>query len=397
MLNFENLYEHIILNSKFYWREFTTVAFALYDKEKVYLYNHPNYSNEGKHYYIIQWNSQFNGANTLIMYDHYPTAIVNLDYYNDIEKIYAILQHELFHGLQYLNEEKRFPNEFLGMIYPLLKENLELRSRERKILYNAVIAPSHTEKINLLKHFISIREKRRSYINDFLEYETSIETVEGPAFYIELHAYSHISSNKKEVEIKEYGYDLLDNKESAFNLRKSCYSSGLYICLLLDELSPDWKEVLFMTEKSLYDLLKDTVDWEVNDTQEVEISLETNFIFNAIRENTQEVFRHFENDKGHHLLIIGEIICKEFDPMNVVAYENQLLHKTFLSILINEKEYYISQPVITHFYQKVSSITKLHIVLNEKPVYKNGVVRIKGLGKIKGQYSFDKGYHYVVI
>ncbi|MCZ0703834.1 hypothetical protein J2T56_002055 [Natronobacillus azotifigens] len=397
MLDLNNINEHINHNSKFYWPEFKMVAYALYDKEMVYLYNHPKFTNKSTPYYTIPWNNEFNGANTLIMYEDYPTAIVNLDYYQDTERLYAIVLHELFHGLQYLNEEKRFPNEFLAMIYPLSKENVELRSGERKCLYHAVLSPSHTEKTKFLKHFIYSREKRRNYINEFMAYEACIETVEGPAFYIELQAYSHISFHPIDDEIKEYGKDLLNNKESAFNLRRSCYSSGLYICLLLDELYPDWKEGLFNTDKQLYDILKEAVDWEVDDTTTVEISSETNSIIRTIRENKQEVFRQFENKEGYHLLIRGDIICNSFDPMNVVAYEGQLLHKNFLSVLINEKEFYINQPVITHYYENFRSITTLHIVVNEKPVYTNGVVSVKGLGKLKGEYYIDEGLHHVII
>jgi hypothetical protein len=130
MLKLDNLYDRINHNINFYWPKFKLVAFALYNRENVYLYNHPKFPSQTKPYSYFKWNKQFNGANTLILYEDYPTAIVNLDYYDDIESIYSIVIHELFHGFQHLKEEKRFPNEMLGITYPLLEKNVEIRNRE---------------------------------------------------------------------------------------------------------------------------------------------------------------------------------------------------------------------------------------------------------------------------
>ncbi|MFD1412349.1 peptide ABC transporter permease [Oceanobacillus jeddahense] len=397
MLNFENISEIISHNINYYWKDFQLTAFALYDKEKVYLYNHPKFSTENKPYHLLNWNDQFNGADTLIIYEEYPTAIVNLDsYHDDMESVYAIVVHELFHGFQYLLEENRFPNELLGISYPLLNENVELRNKERKCLYDAVTSTSKIEKRIKLNNFISLREKRRMLIGEFMEYENSIETVEGPAFYVESHAYSHISSNKEDIIVKKYGKHLIDGSESTFHLRKSNYSSGLFICLLLDEISPDWKETFFDTDKCLYDLLKDTVELEIDKNIQVKISEETNSIINKIKKSKQDIFREFENREGYHLFITGEIGLAGFDPMNIVAYEKRFLHKRFISISINDKAYQINQPAITYYYGEYNSINKVHVVLNTEPVHKNGLVSIKGIGEIQGQYFKDKNYYYYI-
>lgn len=396
MINFENISETINHHINSYWKDFKLVAFALYDKEKVYLYNHPKFSTENKPYYTLNWNNQFNGANTLIIYEEYPTAIVNLDLYkDDIKSIYAIVVHELFHGFQYLLEENRFPDELLGITYPLLNENVELRNRERRCLYNAATSSSKTEKLKQLKSFISFREKRRTFIGKFMDYETSIETVEGPAFYMEAHAYSHISSNKDDTIVEKYGKHLIDDKDATLHLRKSNYSSGLFICLLLDEFSPNWKETFFDTDKHLFALLKDAVECEIDKNIQVKISEETKSLINMIRKNKQDIFKEFENKKGYHLFITGEIVLNGFDPMNIVAFENQFLHKRFISIMINDKVYQISQPAITYYHGKYNSINKLHVVLDTEPVYKNGSVSIKGIGEIQGQYNKNKDFYYI--
>src|SRR5699024_2691009 len=172
---------------------------------------------------------------SISLHDALPisTAIVNLDNYKDTESIYSIIIHELFHGFQYLQGETRFPNEMLGMNYPLLKENVEMRNRERNYLYNAVISSVKEEKVNNLMSFINLRENRRVYIDKYIDYELSVETVEGPAFYVELHAYKQCSNKSYDEILNKYSNNLIDDRESNYSLRKSCYSSGLFICLLL--------------------------------------------------------------------------------------------------------------------------------------------------------------------
>ena len=42
------------------------------------------------------------------MYEEYPTAIVNMDHYEEYEGLFSILVHELFHGYQYIKEKNGF-------------------------------------------------------------------------------------------------------------------------------------------------------------------------------------------------------------------------------------------------------------------------------------------------
>ncbi|GAB3794646.1 hypothetical protein [Virgibacillus kimchii] len=395
MLNLDYLHEKIKQEVNLYWPNFKLVAFALYDKEGVYLYNHPNFSSQNKSYSYLKWNEQFNGADTIILYGDYPTAIVNLDHYKDMESIYSIIIHELFHGFQHLQEETRFPDEMLGMNYPLLKENVELRNRERAYLYNAVISSVKEEKVKNLMSFINLRENRRVYIDRYLDYELSVETVEGPAFYVELHAYNQYSNKSYEEVLNKYSKDLKDNRESTYHLRKSCYSSGLVICLLLDELFANWKETFFDSKILLYDMLKEKVEWEFNNIHNIKISKETISIINGINEKKDEIFHQFEHENGHHLYISGDINCKAFDPMNVIVDANKQLHKNFITVSINKREYHINQPVIVHCIDKINTINKLHIVLDQKPVIQNDIIFIKGLGELHGYFYEIDGNYYI--
>lgn len=379
-----------------YWPGFESVAYAPFDNDYVYLFNHPKMKNDPhNNFQIFNRDDQFNGC-TLILYDNYPTAIVDLKLYKEYASLYSILVHELFHGFQFKKGEKRFANELLGITYPLTTENVELRIQERDILYKAVMEEDPLKKKLLINHFISLREKRAMIIHDYLSYESFVETIEGPAFYVELKSFTDKSSQAYDVVLKKYGQDLIDHTESISHIRRSCYSSGLFICLLLDEFMPDWKEKFWETEDTIYDLLKQ-IPGKINQVDHIEISPKTEQIINYTLDKRNSSIKTFEQQKGFHILIEGKIIAKSFDPMNMVLFEDKLLHKNFLNVEINEKSYLVQQPVIAYFKDKIQNITKLHLILENKPVENADSLVIDSLGSIKGKYINREGIYYLYV
>ncbi|GAB1802254.1 hypothetical protein [Priestia megaterium] len=373
-----------------YWPNFELVAYALYDENSVILFNHPRYNKiPPKSYEILKRGEQFVG-NTLILFDGYPTAIADMELYDDYEGLFSILVHELFHGNQYIKEEKRFPDEMLGITYPLTKENVEIRNRERKSLYNALLETDISKKKQYLNEFISLREKRAEGIKEHLTYENLIESVEGPAWYVEIKAFSEKSSLANDLVLEIYRKNLINAVESASNIRRSCYSSGLFMCLLLDELSPDWKESFLGTKTTLFDLIKLlNIAPRKQAIEDVQISPETEAAVNFAIESRKKELDEFEAQIGTHLFIEGEIIALSFDPMNIVPFEGRLLHKNYIKIRINNQEYLIQQPSLTYCVDGLKNIKKLLIVLKNKPLETGDSILITGIGEIKGQYTIQ--------
>ncbi|OJD71026.1 hypothetical protein [Bacillus sp. NH11B] len=369
-----------------YWSGFESVAYALYDKSYVYLFNHPRMKkNQQNNYQILNWDEQFNGC-TLILYNDYPTAIVNIELYEDYKSLYSILVHELFHGFQYVKGETRFANEIMGITYPLSKENVELRNQERTNLFSAVLENNIIKKKLYLNTFIALREKRAAKFNNYLLYENLIETIEGPALYVELKAYSEKTPIAYKSVLKKYGQHLMDKYESTSDIRKSCYSSGLFMCLLLDEFSPGWKESFWGKEETLYDIFKQLSDDFIK-ISNIEISPETEEVINFAIQNRKNTFGNFEQQKGIHLFIEGEITAKSFDPMNIVPFENSLLHKNFIKVRINNEDYLVQQPVIAYCKGGLQNIIKLHLILKNNPIENVDSLTIDGIGEIKGRYE----------
>ena len=373
-------------NWRNYWVGFEAVAYALYDENFVYLFNHPKMTKEPKRdYQILKRDDQFVGC-TLILYQDYPTAIVDLELYKDYASLYSIIVHELFHGFQYIKGEKRFADEVLGITYPLTKENVELRNQERSYLYRAVLEKDKIKKKQLLTTFIALREKRRDLINSHLLYENLIETIEGPAWYVELKAYFKKSQQTYNQVLNTYGQQLMDDFESTANIRKSCYRSGLFICLLLDDFVPDWKERFWEKAESLYDILKQLYD-EVVPINKLEIYPETEKVIDHVLKKRENAIRNFEQQDGIHLFIQGKITAKSFAPMNIVLFDDRLLHNNFIKIEINNQNYLIEQPVIAYCKGKLQDIFKLHLIVKKKPIENPNSLTIDGIGLIKGRYD----------
>ncbi|MGE8203548.1 hypothetical protein ACQKP0_03210 [Heyndrickxia sp. NPDC080065] len=369
----------------FYWKDFKPVAYCLYNKEFVYLFNHPNHSSANNEPYVLPWNEQFI-ADTCILFEDYPTAIVNVERYENSESIYSLLIHELFHGYQYVIEEKRFPNELLGAQYPIQLENIDLRNKERQLLFKAVLASEKPSKNKLLNEFIFIREQRKDNIGDYAQYEFLVESIEGPAWYIEAKAFQQASNLPFDKVVNNYSPTLIDKKESNVHIRRSCYGSGLFLCLLLDEFSTDWQKKFMQSEKTLYEFFKEFIEIEPLHNMSYQYDYESQEILQFINEERLKIFEEFEKSDGFHLFIEGNLKATSIDPMNIISHGKQLLHQNFIKIQIGETEYYIHQPAIAQYTDAIKNINKLHLNLTNKPKVYDEYIEIDGIGKIKGIY-----------
>ncbi|AZU60991.1 hypothetical protein [Neobacillus mesonae] len=379
-----------------YWPGFLLPAFAVHDKNNVFLFNHPKF-NQQNTFHNLPWTSQFTG-DTCIDYEGYPTAVVNLELHRDYEDLFAILVHESFHCYQYVKGEKRFPNEVLGFMYPLSEENVEIRNQERNNLFMALMANNTSKMNHYINVFVSLREKRADRIDEYLLYENLVETIEGPAWYVELKALAEKSSLSCNLILEKYAQGLIDKYESSLHIRRSCYSSGLFICLLLDKISPDWKYEFFESELSLYDFFKQQyAELSEFNLEDIEISKETQDIVNFIKQNKVNEFETFLQKPGFHLLIEGKIAVKTFDPMNITILGEKVLHKSYVKVRISDSEYFIRQPVMACFSDHFLNLNKLHLILDINPVMKFDSLSIHGIGVIEGEYMKRGNYHHLLI
>lgn len=202
-------------------------------------------------YITIPKTNEFNAC-TIILFEDFPTAIVDVRLYPQFNETYAILIHELFHGYQYTYGESRFPNELVGIDYSLCNKNISLRIEEQKALYQAL----QTKDLSSLHYFIKLRNTRSSLFPHETGYEAAIETVEGPVYYLETIAFRSVAADQYEQYIKKTLTLLIKPIEGHLQIRKSCYSSGLALCMLLDYYSPNWHQAFTESKLSLFDFFE---------------------------------------------------------------------------------------------------------------------------------------------
>lgn len=366
-----------------YWPGFRQGAYAIYNSEEVSLFNHPltDYKT-----CTIPWEPSFNGADTLILFHGHPTAIANLNHHPSIESLYPVLVHELFHGYQYLYGEKRFPDELLGSLYPLEAENIQLRSMEREELFSAVQQNSPDS----ISRFISLRERRRSIIGKYADYELLIESVEGTAWYIEFLAQLKITGQSLAELLKKHSGPLLDPLESNLNTRTSCYRSGLFICLFLDLTVPDWKQRFVESDLTLYEFLKEEVSWDQSSSDHCHaVTEETRKLVKMIKSKRLNRFDDFLEQGRYSLFIEGKFDSANFDPINMVTHENRTLHPDYLRVTSGSKEFIFNRPVISYFKEKLSDIYRLELRLENKPELKNGSIHLENASNLSGEIFIE--------
>ncbi len=144
---------------------FIRYDYAIYDDEKVYLKDQ-----------TLEKDNRFLG-NSAILFEEKYIAIwyVTEDDLKDLDILTCNLIHEMFHAHQWSKEGVRDINDINGTQYPISIEHHTLKQLELKKLVQA----STSEQILLhLKEALSFR-KRRIELNEMIDYELNIETMEG--------------------------------------------------------------------------------------------------------------------------------------------------------------------------------------------------------------------------
>lgn len=366
---------------KNYWEDLHPVAFAIFDEKDVLLYNHPKCN--GESYIKLDKTEQFHAC-TCILFEEVPTAIVDTTLYNWFEDIYSLLVHESFHVFQHLSGESRYPDEILGFNYPIDFNNIQLRVLERKRLFEAFVSTDQKEKQQKINEFIILRDKRTELFPDYVEYENSVETIEGPAFYVEYQALNDVSSNQENV-ISKYAEQLLDSNLSHINIRSSCYNSGLFICLLLDDISKDWKVEFIKSNLNLYQFFKNAFPYYTPVEINIPNTSEEVFqIINNAKTTKSIAFANFNKSEGIKLTVSGAVKLAGFDPMNITQFNKQALHHNFLSVKLINKDYFIKQPVCTTFENNFRDIQLIELFLNQPPIHMDNRIIIENIGEIEG-------------
>ena len=223
-MNLEKLYYQVKnymdqVNFSKLWPGFEPLKFALYNNDQCFF--------DGEY---IPKTDEFLG-NTAILYNGEMIAIWIVNEEMDSIVLASKIIHEMFHGFQLLNNEKRFPDELDALYnYKYSDENLSLKLEENRII-TELLETFEAEKIERLLEIKKYRYNRFYYE---YHYEACIEQIEGTAQFVELNALKQLSG-KLYLEKLNALIRRITTKDNLLPIRIICYDIGALLLLILNE------------------------------------------------------------------------------------------------------------------------------------------------------------------
>ncbi|NLX62757.1 MAG: hypothetical protein GXZ06_09730 [Tissierellia bacterium] len=326
------------------WKGFKRYKFALYDDEKAYFGDKE-----------ITVDNRFIG-NTAIDYDGEKLAIwkVSKEELENLQVLAANIVHEMFHAFQIENQEKRFPNDIKGLNKPFDVEYYNMKSREAKLLAEAISSDDYSVRLSNLVEIISLRELRSKQYKDVTDYEFGIETIEGAAEYVSMKALNKINKNEYEKRINSYLQNIIDNN-MLFDTRRYSYFFGSMLLLLLDSLNIELSQDIRDNPITVMEEVMSKIDKRVN----IEFLPKDPIIEENLDKYYRELYNRFRNlhnssNKSHP----GCYSINGYDSMNMYKLGNEVLHEHFVILYDHDKDksLFIKGPVITVFNQDESQV-----------------------------------------
>lgn len=199
----------------------------------------------------------------------------------------SVVVHEAFHVYQHTQAPNKIANEMLLLQYPVLSvQNNVGFAQEGAALVEALRAPDPTSRRQAALRWLAIRKDRRSALPPkAVEYEDGCEFNEGLAKYTGFrlfevlegrtpgsslslaqgfHGYADLNPQRDELlqkMLKNMRGEVSVNND-AFGtgpVRMRLYYSGMAIGVMLDRLSPAWKERIFAPDASLTTLVEEAL------------------------------------------------------------------------------------------------------------------------------------------
>lgn len=334
------------------WDKFIKFKYAIYDDKHFYLNDDTGLGLDivkDKSCYVGNLDERFVGNTAININDNY-IAIVGIKTINNIEdniKLASLIIHEMFHCFQYTKGEKRFPNELVGIDYPITNENVYYRMQERKHLLEACLEINRDKKIELLSLYFSIRSKREKLMGSIIDYEKATESTEGTAVYVEYKALTQMITTNNTSILDEYIKGFTDINENNLKIRHSSYNQGLLLGLIADELIPSWMIKFDNCEIYLSDFIKKELKMENVDIRcEYRQIAEIEHCVANRNKQISTVFDEFDSKSKGNIMVDGFMLTG-FDPMNIVKSGNEVIHRSFLRVKIDDSEQILKGPVKT--------------------------------------------------
>ncbi len=204
------------------WAGFSPLRFAIYTDEECYF--------DGRY---IEKTDIF-CANTTIHFNGEYIAIWNIaEEPDDMDRLAALIIHEMFHAFQRIQGECRYADEKRAPFrYRYLADNLSAKYREAGYI-RAILEENDPGAYSRL---LSIRRMRADRFPYEYEYEARVEQIEGTANYVEVNALEQINREKGKMAWQNM-LDRICNPEKYFPIRIISYKTGAAVLACIKKCS----------------------------------------------------------------------------------------------------------------------------------------------------------------
>lgn len=249
----------------------------------------------------------------------------------DERSLAPLLVHEAFHVFQTVEHPSWTANEVDLFTYPVRSQSLlQLRRLETAALRRAVTAPDSVRELCWAQAFLRSRKGRfRGLPAEAAAYDRGTELREGLARYVQAKA------SGEAPRLPGDGFAPEDVRERA-------YASGHALAVLLDRLSPGWKDEMDDPERGLDGVLDDAIG-----TMRVrhcgpspdEVGRSRTVARNDLRllaERDTRARSAFDQTAGWRVEIdaaLNPLFPKQFDPLNVrILSGREVLHERWIQL-----------------------------------------------------------------
>ena len=273
--------------------------------------------------------------------NHHLTAHNNYGQpqYISVNQFYSEVFHELHHVYQRtVVKTVQFDNPAELLTYPEDYRNDAMRQYEDELLLSMLQGPSLQFQENL-NRFFSCRLLRQTIIGkEYLDYEKSVESCEGPATYCEyryMKAFANTPQEQQYIQ-KRFFEMLIEPAYGRDGLRNKRLLSGMVQCLLLDQKFKNWQPEYYRSGLTLNDFFFSKFKpWHV-ELPDRAVYLAKAKYFTAIEKNKHSINLESFNSQGGlkiTLLFKSPPEFRGFDPMHAEAVNDSLiLHTTLLKL-----------------------------------------------------------------
>jgi hypothetical protein len=295
-------------------------------KDSIYMFNQTDYA--------LMGTSQTEINHYLTAHNNYGQSM-----YVSENQFYAELFHELHHVYQrtYIKQLK-LDNLATLLTYPEDYRNDAVKQYENEVLLEMLSGPAEQFEENLNK-FFSCRILRKDIIGSkYLDYEKSVESVEGPATYCEYMYMKEFATTAAEKEFihKRFYYPLIDPTYGREGLRNKNLLSGMLQCILLSGKFKNWQTDYYNSGLALNDYF-----FSKFKPQQVQLPNLAYYeakakYFTAIeKEKHQQHLETFNTQSGVKITLLfnNSPEFRGFDPMHAESVNDSvILHSTTLKL-----------------------------------------------------------------